>query len=40
MPFATKNKNSHENLSWTHCCGWSGDQTVHNFGETSEVKLK
>jgi len=22
---AVCNKNSRENLSWTHCCGWSGD---------------
>lgn len=33
--FATKNKNSRENLSWTHYCGWSGDKQC-----TISVKLQ
>ena len=40
MPFATKNRNSPENLLWTYCCGWSGEQIVRNFGETSVIEVE
>ena len=38
MSFATKSRNSPENLSWTHSYGWSCDQTMQNFSETSVNK--
>ena len=40
MPFAVRNKNSPENLLWTHCCGWSGEKSEYNFGETSDLVFR
>ena len=37
IPFATKSRNSPENLSWRHCCVWSADQAGFNFCETSDI---
>jgi hypothetical protein len=34
MPFATKTRNSPENLSWTRYYGWSHEYAIHIFSET------